>query len=228
MIKPRSNIFKGGSTLLSNKQGEYFDWIQSQAGADWCELKKTACILVQQYDWIGRSRSMYPIVRKFLKSSLEVISDNDFRINPIHYFNLKEAVMSISLNMIKAVNTNPKNGAANFLKSICKRTIERAIRRAEAENEFLAIASLQEELKKYATTQIAKIQITSKDAVKIKLQKTSSVNEMIWEAILTKAQKIGDILEMKENVATVQLEKKDSAAYIEGAGKITGITVKKI
>lgn len=208
--------------ILSTIKGELVEYVPSYCRFD--EVPDGAFIFVRQYGMDERNTTFIPLIRKFLKSSLQVVSDGDF-INPNQYIE-KEDIMSISQVLIKAANEKGIDGLKAAITNRTKKMVERAIRVAETSNEFIAVATLQEVYKSFGHVAKAAT-LTPKEAKAFTLaREAGKVTDAVWSAILSKVEKIGDIVKIDgDKKASITIRKDEAEKFQKAVSAIAGMTV---
>ena len=213
--------------LLQSKTGEIFQVLEGSAGSPYFEeLPDNRAILVKQFkEARGLDGSLiFEIeIRRFVKGALNIISSDS--IHPITLFN-KEDVMSNSQNLIDGANKAGIDGLKIVYRDLSKKMLERAIRVAEAQNEFQAMSLISEFVESLGFPKASATSVTPIDGKTVELTKEKEVTDRLWQMILGKVDKIGSVTVVKGNSATLILKKgKDSDNFIKSVSTIKGIKI---
>jgi len=113
------------------------------------------------------------------------------------------------------------------LSRLCYRALSAAIRRAEKINEFTAVANLTDLRDNYDSGQTAapSSKLDPKDAQAIKITRTDKVSGGVWDAIIAKVKKIGEVSNSDKSSITANVKKAEYAPLVKALQTIAGVTV---
>ena len=218
--------------IFMTKTGETFEAVQSHyCSATFEELPDSRVILGRNYvlevNW-NNTRGEYilksqPIIKRFLKYTVTPIYNIRSFINPFTY--IKEDIMSLSKTIILKANEGGAESIASALRESNRKSLVRASRIAESSMDFVALAHITTELKKYGGVS-KKVKVEPKESKVLKIKRDiNKVPDAVWDAIVTKVEKSGNIDSMDEKSATITLKKKDAVTFQKSVSAIAGMTV---
>lgn len=207
--------------LMVSKSGEVMEYLNTRP---YDQIPDGEYILVRQYQWDTSEKRFVPIIRKFFNGSLQKLDDSAF-INPNNYFPMEEENMSVSTSLIKAANEKGVAGLKEAMAVRTRKILERAVRVAESKNEFVAIGPLQEVLKQFGSV-TKEATLGPKESKELVISRDAGkVTDAVWNAILNKAQKIGDIAKLdSDKKATLRVRKTEVEAFHKAVSSIAGMT----
>lgn len=169
--------------------------------------------------------------RKFVKSYLQKTGESEM---PLLEFDDPESLQSLSeeefemstKRLIAFAAEGQLDAAETYLSKLCHRAVQSAIRVAERKNEFLAIPQLQELQSRYKSGESAiAVKPLEKDARILKISRTDKCPIGVWDAILAKVKKVGNVQKMEKNACTAGMSKSEGEAFVKAVQKIAGLTV---
>lgn len=169
--------------------------------------------------------------RKFVKSYLQKTGESELPLlefdDPETLESLAEEELEMSTKRLIAFAAEGQLDAAEkYLSKLCHRAIQSAIRVAERKNEFLSIPQLQELQSRYESGESASaVKPLEKDARVLKITRTDKCPAGVWDAILAKVKKIGNVQKMEKNTCTAGMSKSEGEAFVKAVQKIAGLTV---
>lgn len=210
--------------MIQHKAGEYFGLVESRLAYIWEELPDTRPILVTSIDGMYGKQDTSVRYRKGYLKKPEAVSLQELQLI-FSTIQKKEDDMSISGDLLEAVKQGGAEALETALQERLKVLIRRAYKKAEEECEFVAMAEIAKVQEKYGTPIKSGPVVELKDAKEIKLTKTDSVAGPVWDAILTKASKLGVIMSSAGNKATVRIKNADAKVFEKACGAVKGITL---
>ena len=166
---------------------------------------------------------------RFRRDTLEIKRNLDIaerKIVQTLFTKTEEAEMANATQIIEMAKTGDVTKTEEALQSAIGQAVKRALWVAKKNDEFNAIPVLTELNAKYnpggkASTPVEEI----KDGKSVKLQKSSSVDDRVWQAILKKAGKVGAVTRATATLAEITLPKKQADTFVKAVQAVKGITV---
>lgn len=219
---------------MQTKAGEYFGLADPYGIIvdAWDNLPESRPVLVYKFDGIyGRQGIEVVVVQKkfrrdylLLKRNLE-LAERQLVQNLFSNIQSEELDMSNAKAIIEIASTGDVKKTEEALQSAIGQAVKRAIWVAEKNNNFMAIPVLNELDAKYNPGGVQAAPAEIKDAKEVKLNKSSSLDDRVWQAILKKANKVGAVTKSSGNVAEIKVPKKEADAFVKACQAVKGITV---
>ena len=218
--------------VVQSKAGEYFGINTSRKEFD--EMPEDAKVLVHQFcpfysDGIPEIRLVSG--RRFFKGYLTPTGEEELttldlgETETIFHLSEEEFIMSTK-RLISLANEGKLEECEASLSRSCFRAVTAALRSAEKHNEFEAMAGLSDLLTRYEAPDGKQVvKLTEKDAKALTIKHTDKVPAGVWDAIVAKVKKIGDIVKSDKTSASVLIRKTEAEAFAKAASKIAGISV---
>ena len=224
--------------IVSNKVNEYFNVTEKLKDyIDYDQYPDHRPILVSKWSGAGNSYQGNPISfslrsTKYLKGALRIVRETEVLNNPTNYFNknlFKEFDMNVP-QLIEAGNTfSTIEEIENAIRVHQAILIDRAIRKAEQENEFVAMANLSNLRDIYPAKKGRIVSgLADKDkktALEVSIKTDKTVDDRLVEIVFNKGKKIGSVvIETASNIVLL-IRKADADAYVKATQAIKGFVV---
>lgn len=234
IMRPRSIGRRCRIAVVQTKAGEYFGLVDPYGVIEdaWDSLPEGRAIQVQKYDGMYGSQGVEVVIvqKKFRRDYLRLernsqLAERQLVQNLFSSTFSEELEMSNAKAIIEIAETGDVKKTEEALQSAIGQAVKRAMWVAERNNNFMAIPVLQELDAKYNPGGRQSASVEIKDAKEVKLNKGSSLDDRVWQAILRKANKIGAVTRSTSTVAEINVPKKEADAFVKACQAVKGITV---
>lgn len=225
--------------VVQTKSAEYFGLAEElHLGLSLYEMDPNRPVLCYKYDgYMGANgRPTFSVVQtKFLNRTLKIVSEEETLFNPNKYFISQTFTKELFMNIPELIKAaNEFNGNVDAVETLIRKKqaeqIKWALKRAERENEFVAMACLAELQERYPLSNAPKTELSEderKKAVEVTI-KTKDVPAGTVEAVFSKARKIGKVVTETTTNGVFLIKKTESDAFIKAAQAIKGFTVEAV